>query len=76
MTNRVFGRLRCGVRSPAFARRPRLGQQGCECAVRAPQPNKRLKLPAPGLGRIPFVPQRTSWSSVNPTAPARWGAAA
>ncbi|MGH2524990.1 MAG: hypothetical protein ACRDH2_20975, partial [Anaerolineales bacterium] len=24
-----------------------------------PQPNKRLKLAAPGLGRIPFVPQRT-----------------
>ncbi len=23
-------------------------------------PNKRLKLAAPGLGRIPFVPQRTS----------------
>jgi len=23
------------------------------------QPNKRLKLAAPGLGRIPFVPQRT-----------------
>jgi hypothetical protein len=42
----------------------------------SPLSNKRLKLPAPGLGRIPFVPQRTSCSSVNLTAPARWGAAA
>ncbi len=39
-------------------------------------PNKRLKLAAPGLGRIPFVRQRTSCASVNPAAPADWGAAA
>ena len=40
------------------------------------QPNKRLKLAAPGLGRIPFVPQRTSCSFVNAGPPAAWGAAA
>jgi len=39
-------------------------------------PNKRLKLAAPGLGRIPFVPQRTSCSCANLPAPAGWGAAA
>src|SRR6266545_4974036 len=40
------------------------------------QPNKRLKLTAPGLGRIPFVPQRTSCACVNVSAPAGRGAAA
>ncbi len=40
------------------------------------QPNKRLKLAAPGLGRIPFVPQRTSCLLANFGAPAGWGAAA
>jgi len=39
-------------------------------------PNKRLKLAAPGLGRIPFVPQRTSCPCVSLFAPADWGAAA
>ncbi len=39
-------------------------------------PNKRLKLAAPGLGRIPFVRQRTSCQFVNLTAPAGSGAAA
>ena len=73
MTNRVFGRVRCGVRSPDVARGPRLGQQGCGCAVRAPQPNKRLKLAAPGLGRIPFVPQRTCVSGSFTGAPAALG---
>ena len=33
-------------------------------------PNKRLKLAAPGLGRIPFVPQRTSCLVATFTAPA------
>jgi hypothetical protein len=40
------------------------------------QPNKRLKLAAPGLGRIPFVRQRTSCFFVNSGPPAAWGAAA
>ncbi len=40
------------------------------------QPNKRLKLAAPGLGRIAFVRQHTSCSFVNSGAPAGWGAAA
>jgi hypothetical protein len=40
------------------------------------QPNKRLKLPAPGLGRIAFVRQHTSCSLVNRGPPAAWGAAA
>ena len=40
------------------------------------QPNKRLKLAAPGLGRIAFVRQHTSCSFVNAGAPAAWGAAA
>ena len=39
-------------------------------------PNKRLKLAAPGLGRIAFVRQRTSCSFVKSGAPASWGAAA
>jgi hypothetical protein len=73
MTNRVFGWLRCGVRSPAFARGPQLGLQGCGCAVRAPQPNQRLKLAAPGLGSIPFVPQRTCVSGSITGAPAALG---
>lgn len=38
--------------------------------------NKRLKLAAPGLRRIPFAPQRTSCSSVHFVAPASTGAAA
>ena len=40
------------------------------------QPNMRLKLAAPGLGRIPFVPHRTSCSSVNSAAPLSLRAAA
>ncbi len=39
-------------------------------------PNKRLKLAAPGLGRIPFVRQHTSCSFVKSGPPAAWGAAA
>ena len=39
-------------------------------------PNKRLKLAAPGLGRIPFLRQHTSCASVIVVAPAGWGAAA
>jgi len=41
-----------------------------------PLRNKRLKLAAPGLGRIPFVPQHTSCGFVTFIAPAGWGAAA
>ena len=57
---------------------PSSSRKGESVAVRSRkgQPNKRLKLAAPGLGRIPFVPQRTSCAFVNLTAPAGWGAAA
>jgi hypothetical protein len=37
------------------------------------QPNKRLKLPAPGLGRIAFVPQRTVVNNSITAAPASAG---
>ena len=36
-------------------------------------PNKRLKLAAPGLGRIPFVPQRTVVNNSITAAPASVG---
>jgi hypothetical protein len=36
-------------------------------------PNKRLKLAAPGLGRIAFVPQRTRVSNSVTAAPAGVG---
>jgi len=37
------------------------------------QPNKRLKLAAPGLGRIAFVPQRTVVNNSTTEAPAGVG---
>ncbi len=37
------------------------------------QPNKRLKLAAPGLGRIVFVPQRTVVNNSITAAPASVG---
>jgi hypothetical protein len=61
-----------------LVRAPCSSRKGKSVAVRSRkgQPNKRLKLPAPGLGRIPFVPQRTSCLLANFVAPAGWGAAA
>jgi len=60
---------------PAVAAAPPTGQQDAARDRRA-SPNKRLKLAAPGLGRIPFVPQRTSCVFATFVAPAGWGAAA
>jgi hypothetical protein len=37
------------------------------------QPNKRLKLAAPGLGRIAFLPQRTVVNNSITAAPASVG---
>ncbi len=62
-------------RTPAVAAALPPGQQDAARGRRA-SPNKRLKLSAPGLGRIPFVPQRTSCGFVNFIAPTGWGAAA
>ena len=67
---------------PGFESRPHtlMGQVGSQqrVDVRSVRPlsNKRLKLAAPGLGKIPFVPQRTSCSLADFLAPAGWGAAA
>src|SRR6266496_5393725 len=65
-------------RQPASVCAPSSSREGEFVAARSRkgQPNKRLKLAAPGLGRIPFVPQRISCASANLTAPAGWGAAA
>jgi len=56
------------------------GVRGCRLLAsgpaRPPLSNTRLKLSAHGLGRIPFVPQHTTCSSVNSVAPVGLRAAA